>query len=108
MAVADPTGKMFERAQKLLGAKLDAGTFKDVGSLLEKAAQFGERRLPHALRVRQTPVRDRLHRRRVGTRCREGSAAQPHDEGDALLLKRVHDRFARAQVVRVREEPRVS
>jgi UDP-N-acetyl-2-amino-2-deoxyglucuronate dehydrogenase len=36
VAVADPTGKSFEQAKKLLGPKLDAGTFKDSKEMLAK------------------------------------------------------------------------
>ena len=43
-----------------------------------------------------------------GVRPRRHLCVQPHHEGSALLLERVHHRAARAQVVRVGQEPRVS
>lgn len=38
VAVFDRTGKTFDRAKELLGAKLDAGTFTDLRDMLAKAA----------------------------------------------------------------------
>ncbi len=38
VAVADPTGGTFERVRQVLGAKLNAGTFKDVRAMLQQAA----------------------------------------------------------------------
>jgi predicted dehydrogenase len=37
VAVADSTGKTFDRAKEVLGAKLDAGTFNNVSEMLSKA-----------------------------------------------------------------------
>jgi predicted dehydrogenase len=37
VAVADPTGKTFDRTRELLSAKLDAGTFTNVGEMFAKA-----------------------------------------------------------------------
>jgi predicted dehydrogenase len=38
VALADPSGKTFDRAKELLRDKLDAGTFKEAGDMLKKAA----------------------------------------------------------------------
>lgn len=38
VAIADPTGSMFDRAKQLLGAKLDAGTFGNIREMLGKAS----------------------------------------------------------------------
>lgn len=38
VALADPTGGTVERARQVLGAKLNAGTFKDIPAMLKQAA----------------------------------------------------------------------